>query len=95
MKILGLTLTLIFSLNVFAEEAKSTLKAYSVPEMTCMACEAKIKKTMKKKFGVKDVSIDLDKKTVEFDCAGSEEACVDSAVIKAIQEEVGYSATKI
>ncbi|WP_026485997.1 heavy-metal-associated domain-containing protein [Caldanaerobius polysaccharolyticus] len=62
-------------------------KQFSVPSMSCQHCVMAITNSLKQLKGVQDVTVDLDKKTVDVDY--DENIVTESAMINAI-EEVGY-----
>lgn len=62
-------------------------KQFNVPGMSCQHCVMAITNSLKQLKGVNDVTVDLDKKTVDVEY--DENTVTESAMINAI-EEVGY-----
>lgn len=59
---------------------------FSVPEMVCGACEGSIRRALASLQGVRDVAVDLDRKTVSVDYA----APASEDLIRARIEAAGF-----
>ena len=62
---------------------------FNVPDMSCNHCRMRIEKTMNESGKVKELKVDLNKKTVAFESDLSE-----SDLVK-LFDEAGYDAVKI
>ncbi|SHF67512.1 copper chaperone [Caldanaerobius fijiensis DSM 17918] len=62
-------------------------KVFNVPDISCQHCVMAITNSLKQLKGVNDVTVDLDKKTVDVDY--DENSVTETAMINAI-EEAGY-----